>query len=99
MERLSHEIGVPILEWPDLKAVPPQSTLPIEPLACWSTSEAAIGKQGAAYTLAEERIRVAYWPLPEHVRPVHAAVGESFLSFEYVRVLRAVLTEQLDRGL
>lgn len=76
--------GVPVLEWPDLKAVVPGSSLPMEQLGCWSTGEITIGEHASQYTLLEQRVNLTMWPLPEHIRPVHAAPNEAFLSFECV---------------
>ena len=77
-----------MLEWPDLKAVPADSTRPMEQIGCWSTGEATIGEHASQYTLLEQRVNLTMWPLPEHIRPVHPAPREAFLSFECVRVRR-----------
>lgn len=85
MERMTRETGVPVLEWPDLKSAPPESTLPIEQLACWSTTESALGEHADPWILGEARVNVTFWPLPDHIRPIHTERVEAHLNFECVQ--------------
>ena len=85
-ERMSRETGIPYLEWPDLKAVPSNSTSHVEELACWSTLEASRGYHASDHTFPLQGIHKTSWPLPEHIRIVD---WQTFLSFECAQPLTA----------